>query len=292
MIARKQKTAVTVISKIAERCRTSDACLVVVYGDELGRKYTLAQGQLAIGRSAQCDIQIDQEAISRQHAKVVAGFGETVISDLGSTNGTYVNDELVDSKALADGDLIKIGRTILKYLSGNNIEAAYYEEIYRLTTIDGLTQVYNRRYLNEQLEREIYRARRYSRDLSLVLFEIDNFSQVNHAFGHLAGDAVLSQLAKLIRGNSRREDLVARLERELFGVVLPEINLKNARNFAERVRKLVDSSHFDFEGAAVQITISLGCAAIGQQSDVPSMIAAASQNLALAKHRGGNCVSG
>ena len=292
MIARKQKTAVTVISKIAERCKTSDACLVMIYGDELGRKYTLAQGQLTIGRSAQCDIQIDQEAISRQHAKVVAGFGETMISDLGSTNGTYVNDELVDSKPLSDGDLVKIGRTILKYLSGNNIEAAYYEEIYRLTTIDGLTQVYNRRYLNEQLEREIYRARRYSRDLSIVLFDIDNFNQVNHAFGHLAGDAVLSQMAKLIRGGTRREDLVARLERELFGVVLPEINLKNTRLFAERMLKLVANSHFDFEGAAVQVTISMGCAAMDAKSDVQTMVNAASQNLALAKHRGGNCVSG
>ena len=87
-----------------------------------------------------------------------------MLRDLGSTNGTYVNDELIDEYVLRDGDLIKIGRTIFKFLSGGNIENAYHEEIYRLTTIDGLTQIYNKRYFLETLEREIARAQRYRRD--------------------------------------------------------------------------------------------------------------------------------
>ena len=87
-----------------------------------------------IGRSSKCDIQIDQESISRNHSKIVNTGKSILIRDLGSTNGTYVNDEPVDEYVLRDGDLIKIGRTIFKFLTGGNIENAYHEEIYRLTT--------------------------------------------------------------------------------------------------------------------------------------------------------------
>jgi len=289
--ARKQKTAVTVISKIAERCKTSDACLIVIYGEELGRKFSLGQGQITIGRSAKCDVQIDQEAISRQHAKIVNAFGETVVSDLGSTNGTYVNDDLVDQRVLADGDLIKVGRTILKYLSGENIERAYYEEIYRLTTYDGLTQLHNRRYLLEILEREIFRARRYDRNLAVAVFAVDEFSAINHAFGHLAGDAVLTQLARIVKQNSRREDIPARLETELFAVVLPEIDLGGARIYCERIRELVDQAVFEFEGAEIQVTISIGVVNLQPESDAEGLITAAHERLRLAQQRGGNRLS-
>ncbi len=289
---RKSKTAVTVISKIAERCTSGDACLIVIYGEELGRKFPLGQGQITIGRSARCDVQIDQEAISRQHAKLVSSYGETVISDLGSTNGSYVNDELVDQATLNDGDLVKIGRTIFKYLSGNNIEASYHEEIYRLTTIDGLTQVYNQRYLLEQLEREISRAVRYQRPFSLVLFDVDSFSAVNHGFGHLAGDAVLAQLARLVNKNSRRHDIVARIEGEKFAVALPEIEAKSARNYAERLRNLVANSEFVFEDATIRISLSIGVASMDEGGEPDQMMAGATENLSLAKHRGGNCLSG
>ncbi|MFH1807321.1 MAG: GGDEF domain-containing protein [Pseudomonadota bacterium] len=289
---RKSKTAVTVISKIAERTTAGDACLIVIYGEDLGRKYSLGQGQISIGRSARCDVQIDQEAISRQHAKIVAAFGETVISDLGSTNGSYVNDELIDQATLQDGDLVKIGRTIFKYLSGSNIEQSYHEEIYRLTTIDGLTQVHNKRYLMEQLEREISRARRYQRPFALVVFDVDNFAQVNHGFGHLAGDAVLAQLARMVNQSSRRHDIVARIEAEQFAVALPEIDLKAARIFAERVRSMVHRSTFTFEEAAIRVTLSMGVAAMGEETGPSELMSAVNENLSLAKTRGGNCVSG
>ena len=74
---------------------------------------------------------------------------------LGSTNGTHVNDLVVTEHDLVDGDQIKIGRTILKFMTGSNIEASYHEEIYRMMTFDGLTQIYNKRYFTETLEREI-----------------------------------------------------------------------------------------------------------------------------------------
>src|SRR5215813_1997210 len=100
--------------------------------------------------------------------------------------GTFVNDDRAQKQALRDGDQIKVGRSILKYMSGDNIEANYHEEIYRLMTIDALTQTHNRRYFNEALDRECQRSMRYRRALSLILFDIDHFKQVNDTYGHVA----------------------------------------------------------------------------------------------------------
>jgi two-component system, cell cycle response regulator len=112
------------------------ACLVVIYGEELGRIYTLGAPVLIIGRSSKCEIQIDQESISRNHSKVVNTGKSILIRDLGSTNGTYVNDEPIEEYVLRDGDLVKVGRTIFKFLSGGNIERGYHEEMYRLAKAD------------------------------------------------------------------------------------------------------------------------------------------------------------
>ena len=155
----KTKTAVTVISKISERPTNPNAALVVIYGLDLGRKYDLVGDNTIIGRSSKASIQIDQESVSRNHAKLISSEKKVVLQDMGSTNGTYVNDELIagDSQ-LRNGDLIKIGRTIFKFIAGGNIETAYHDEIYRLTTVDGLTQIFNRRYFEDTLDREISRC--------------------------------------------------------------------------------------------------------------------------------------
>ena len=256
------KTVVTSISRISEKPTGKEACLVVIYGAELGKKYNLNTASLVVGRSSKCDIQIDQESVSRNHSKIVNTGKSILIRDLGSTNGTYVNDEPIDEYVLRDGDLIKIGRTIFKFLTGGNIETAYHEEIYRLTTIDGLTQVYNKRYFLETLEREIARAHRYRRPLSLVMFDIDHFKKINDSYGHLAGDYVLKQLASTVKGKIRREDCFARYGGEEFAIVLPEIDGAGSAPFAEKIRKIVEKTEFKFENKRIPVTISIGVATV------------------------------
>src|SRR5690554_2658462 len=166
----KDSTVVTVISQLPNKSSNSrEACLVVINGVDLGKKYSLAQSSTVIGRSSKVDIQIDEESISRSHA-TIENYGDKIVArDLQSTNGTYVNDVAISERPLMDGDQIKIGRTIFKFLSGSNVEAQYHDEIYRLTTTDGLTQVYNKRFLLKEMEREMSRSLRYDRELSLIM---------------------------------------------------------------------------------------------------------------------------
>ena len=285
----RSKTVVTVISKISERPAGKDACLVVIYGLELGRKFNLDTNTVVIGRSSKSEIQVDQESVSRSHAKVINTGKNIILRDLGSTNGTYVNDQLIDEYVLRDGDFIKIGRTIFKFLSGGNIENSYHEEIYRLTTVDGLTQIFNRRYFLEQLDREVSRSKRYRRHLTLIMFDIDRFKDINDTYGHLAGDYVLKQLATVIKGKIRREDILARYGGEEFVIILPEIDLGNGMAFGEKVRKIVEKAPFKFEDTRISVTVSVGIAACEEGDDGSTIIKRADDKLYEAKDAGRNC---
>lgn len=224
-MGQKTVTAVTAISKIQKRAFARSSALVVIYGEELGRKFDLDEGKLTIGRSSKSDIQIDHDSVSRQHVRITVTEGQAHIEDVGSTNGTFLNDESLEGKVqLRNNDLIKVGRTVFKFIAHNNIEAAYHDEIYRLTTVDGLTQVNNRRSFDETIEREISRCRRYGRTLSLVLIDVDHFKRINDTFGHLAGDAVLKEVASAIKKRIRKEDLLARYGGEEFAVLTPEVD--------------------------------------------------------------------
>ncbi len=288
----KTKTVVTVISKISERPVNRDAALVVIHGLDLGRKYDLVKTNTIVGRSSKATIQIDQESVSRQHAKFNNDNGRVSVEDLGSTNGTYVNDEQVGGVfALRNGDLLKIGRTIFKFIAGGNIEAAYHDEIYRLTTVDGLTQVFNRRYFEDTLERELSRCARYGRSLSLIMVDIDHFKAVNDTHGHLAGDHVLKSVASAIKTRIRREDILSRYGGEEFALLLPEVDLKGAIALAEKIRKLMEKSKFEFDKQLIPVTLSAGVATLSAElNESADLIKAADTLLYEAKDSGRNCV--
>ena len=140
------------------------------------------------------------------------------------------------------------------------MEAQYHEEIYRMTIIDGLTQAHVKRYLLEALEKEIIRARRHERDLSFMMFDIDHFKKINDYHGHLAGDFVLKELARIVQGRIRRDEVFARYGGEEFAIVLPETNLEGARALAEGLREKVEQSRFIFQNELIKVTISCGVA--------------------------------
>jgi diguanylate cyclase (GGDEF)-like protein len=272
---------------------TDRACLVVIYGPDLGKRASLGHGTFEIGRSSRSDLPIDQESISRHHARITFDGGRHVIEDLGSTNGTFVNDQNVRRNPLKDGDQIKLGRSILKYMSGDNIEANYHEEIYRLMTMDALTQTHNRRYFNEALEREYQRSLRYHRALALVLFDIDHFKQINDTYGHVAGDSVLRQLARVVKPRLRTQDVLARVGGEEFAILLPEVEIAGARVAAEKVRRLVETARFLVDQKEFGCTISAGVVTFEPGMETPqALYESADKRLYEAKNGGRNRVAG
>jgi diguanylate cyclase (GGDEF)-like protein len=271
--------------------RSEYSYLVMIYGEFLGRRFTIKDNALMIGRSPDCDIQLSDDCVSRMHCRVVAGREAVVITDLDSTNGTYVNNTVVAARPLRDGDRVKVGRSIFKFLTGDNIEHEYHEEIYRLKTTDGLTGAYNKRYFEEAVEREMHRFFRYERPLAMLMMDIDLFKRINDEYGHLAGDRVLSQLGLLISTSLRREDTFSRYGGEEFAVLMPEMDLEEAVDVAERLRREIDEASFEFEGMDLPVTISIGAAAAEVDHGGPDeFIKVADERLYAAKRGGRNRV--
>jgi two-component system cell cycle response regulator len=294
------------IDDVSEKTRVTDAVaikpaesaqdvLVLIYppGPNLGRKYELKGKIITMGRDPTSDILVSSDSVSRRHARLSMEEGRRILTDLESTNGSYVADQPIISQVLRNGDQVKIGDTIFKYLVGSDVEASYHEEIYRMTIIDGLTGVFNKRYFLEALGRELARAQRYNRPLSILMFDIDHFKRVNDSYGHLAGDYVLQSLARVISTRARREEIFARYGGEEFVILLPETQKDGAMELAEQLRKRVASHTFVFEAEEIPVTVSIGVAMV-QDESIPEneLIRRADEKLYLAKSEGRNCVRG
>lgn len=160
-----------------------------------------------------------------------------------------------------------------------------------LAVRDGLTGLFNRRYLDETLEREVSRARRDGHPLSLVMLDIDFFKRVNDTYGHQLGDEVLKALAAALMDDVRAEDVACRFGGEEFLILLPNMPLDAARVRAESWRKSVEALMLVHGEFAVRITISLGVAAYPEHGKTPDELTrSADQALYRAKHSGRNCV--
>lgn len=270
------------------------ACLVHIYptGPGMGSRYTLGDLPLVIGRGSDCEIRINDHSVSRRHARIQPGADGFYAVDLQSTNGTFVNDIPASMCRLKDGDYLRIGNCIYRFLTGGNVEAEYHEEIYRLTIIDALTEIHNKRYFLEFLDRELARSSRYDRPLSLVMLDIDRFRVINEELGHLGGDFTLRELAFRIKGNIRKEELFSRFGGEEFAIVLPETASEGAVSLADRLLRVVGQQTFQYEDRPYSVTISAGVTTTqGEKTITPSeLIRRADEKLYQAKREGRNRV--
>lgn len=161
------------------------------------------------------------------------------------------------------------------------------EEIERLATIDKLTQAYNRAKFDEIIEREMERSKRHSRPLSLLMFDIDHFKDVNDTYGHVVGDYVLKTIAELVRKNMRKIDYFVRWGGEEFIIIASETGLETARKTAERLRKIIGNYSFDKAGG---VTVSFGITQLKKDDTADTFIKRADDSLYKAKANGRNRV--
>lgn len=181
-----------------------------------------------------------------------------------------------------------ISAFIVKYL----IKSRDFEQQYKLATTDGLTELYNHRYFQEQMLMMVENAKRYNKEFSLIILDIDFFKKFNDTFGHQAGDAVLRQVAHTLKKNVRATDIVCRYGGEEMSIILPNTPKDEAASTAQKICDRVASNKYklnsDKEG---QVTISLGVATYPHDGATPSeIIEAADKRLYKAKNNGRNRV--
>jgi two-component system, cell cycle response regulator len=251
------------LSTSEKEAASKPACLLVVGGDLNGSIFNLLDGENVIGRNPDCQIPLDFQGISRKHFTItINANNQAILQDLGSANGTYINNnKLTGSSALKRGDIIKIGAIALKYLPKGDPERLTYDKLHEEANTDGLTKAYNKRYFNESLENEVKKSKVMGKPLTLIIFDLDHFKKLNDNYGHDAGDYVLKELAKVIKENGIRQgDILARYGGEEFCILLPNTNLKQGFEIAERLRRMVEKHQFIYDGKRLPVTASIGVA--------------------------------
>lgn len=166
-----------------------------------------------------------------------------------------------------------------------------YDRMKELAIIDELTGIYNRRFLYPAANKEVERSRRYKKDLSMILIDIDHFKDVNDHFGHLAGDKILKKITQVVQKELRGSDVFARYGGEEFIILLSDTDGKAALKVAERIRQSVERLRVKYVEDEISVTISLGVSSLSiERETLHDLIAASDQALYEAKQKGRNRV--
>lgn len=266
-------------------------CFVVMRGLDEGHVIRMEGQKLVVGRDDTCDVVINDEGISRHHARFTIQGLNVVIEDLGSTNGVFVNGAQVSATVLEEGDKVLLGRfTVLKYALQDELEIEFQEQIHESASVDSLTGALNRRSLESRLTSEWSFARRHSTDLSVLMLDVDHFKLMNDTYGHATGDQVLIAISEKIRGAVRMEDVFGRYGGEEFIVVVRGVGHAGAMGLARRLRMLIERMNLNINGEVVSVTVSIGVAtSYGTNGHTPeTLVRSADERLYAAKQHGRN----
>jgi two-component system, cell cycle response regulator len=278
--------------------RKKRACLMVIYGEEVGRRYWLTKEVMVAGRDEGVDFCIKNNRMSRKHFAILHKKPKYYLKDLGSRNGTMINNKKATQEVeIKYGDKIQCGGTVLQFVSEASIEHQMVDRLQEESFRDGLTQVYNKKILPE-IEKEIFERAKTDRTLlGVIMFDIDHFKKLNDTHGHLFGDDVLKTLAKAIQTSVvRTEDMLVRFGGEEFLIVVPHADEKTLKSVGERVRKAAADLTFDHKKQKVTFTVSVGVRSWDPKQDssiqaLSMLIDQADQALYESKDKGRNRVS-
>jgi len=269
------------------------ALLVRTDAQNAGQVLKLEGSQFGLGRHPDNKACIDDDGISRFHARISIDGSKYWVEDLGSSNGTYINGRRVTSCELNNGDTLNLGpRVSFRFSAATEHEERALKQLYESSVRDPLTGAFNRHYFSSQFTSELAYAARHDTPLSIVLLDIDFFKKVNDTQGHLGGDAALVHVANVFGKSLRTEDLLARYGGEEFVILLRGIPVERASAVAERLRTALETQPVKHGDTSFQITASFGCASLAccnaAQTDV--LLELADQRLYRAKEAGRNRV--
>jgi two-component system cell cycle response regulator len=192
-------------------------------------------------------------------------------------------------RGVLDDEAMRVLEVLAIQAAQSVLRAQLFEQMEKMATTDGLTGLTNHKTFQSRFDEQLSLARRYGRNVSFVLTDIDHFKSVNDTYGHPIGDQVLKGVAKILQETARDTDIVARYGGEEFALVMPETDLAGAKVIAERIRERVQATIFPTELGPLRVTMSLGvsnCPTVSDKKEV--LIDKADQCLYFAKHHGRN----
>ncbi len=280
--------------------------LVFLRGELLAVPIPLERNEVILGRALEADVRVNDARASRLHARI-STERDTVteevryrIRDLGSTNGTTVNGQVISDAYLQDGDKLVIGEHLMRFELLDEIDREFQRQIHRLLAHDELTGLLTSKSFFSELRREAARAEFEARPFCVLMMDLDHFKTVNDTYGHLTGSQTLEEVGACITRALRAGDVAARFGGEEFAAFMLDADIAQGLVAAERVRVGVEEHVFtttkhDSSGdlRTHRITISIGVAAFPQDARDPiELIELADTALYRAKRSGRNRVCG
>ena len=275
-----------------KKAKENPAALVLLAGPSefIGFYWPIEKPVVVVGRSRRLsDIVIPHTSVSKAHFQLVQKSGDIFLVDLNSTNNTYLNNRKLTpyrQGLLKDNSQIRAGHLIFKFLAQGRIELFSTRHVLNKAHIDSLTGAANRMAL-EKKGPEYFNQKEV---LCLILFDVDNFKHINDTYGHLAGDFVLKNLSKIVRGLIREGDMLFRYGGDEFCLFTPNL-LDKTKTIAERIRQTIEKYSFVYEGQHIPVTVSLGIGARrSKDKDWQAVCARADKAFYKAKQAGRNQV--
>lgn len=289
-----EKTRKVVVLRSGPNRKVVVNALRVVAGRDMLRFVTLEEDEpVVIGRDEGCNLSLSDASVSRRHAKIRLIDNQVMVEDLGSTNGTAVNGNLVDRSNLNVGDHLEIGAVSLR------LDLLSLEEVHHLENVlarleapkrDPLTGLLTRAYIDEELPEMLARCARSKVDVSCVFLDIDHFKQVNDRFGHQVGDDALLTVARLMMVSVRDTDPCVRYGGEELLMFVQGSNEQGGFEVAERVRKSIFGHDWARTSAGLRVTASMGVAEWNGSESPKDWVNRADKALYAAKAGGRNRV--
>lgn len=241
--------------------------LLMIEGGSSKARYRLDKDEVIIGRDLECAISVQDSKISRQHAKIntlpseiAKASPKFVLTDLGSTNGTYVNGQRISQIELRHRDRINVGSFVFGFFLRDELVVSSSTAAADPTGWDELTGLLNRTSFERELGNQVQTARAGNRELGLIVFEINQFKKLRETYGYQVGYEVLREVGNLIRGACRKGDIGARFAGETFAIILPDTPMERALVQADRLRKAALAYVVPTDDTAIGISVSVGLA--------------------------------
>ncbi len=268
------------------------ATLVVIAGWEIGAELPVGACPVVLGRSTAADLRVNEPSVSRIQARIeratVDGAECYTLTDLNSSNGTFVNEQPARNTPLRNGDRIRLGEVLLKFVQEDEVDARFHQQVHKLIHYDQLTGLLTMETFRRRLDARI-RQTEAERPFALAMTDLDGLKRVNDTFGHLAGRMVVREMGVLMRQVLRRDDLAALYGGDEAVLLFESASLETAVEVAETLRKSIEAQEFEHEGNSFRVTISQGLAEWPRHgATAEALIASADRALYAAKEAGRN----
>lgn len=265
--------------------------LVVLSGDQMGTRRRVDDDTMLVGRDPDAGLVLGDALVSWHHARLEdRGDGFTLV-DLGSTNGTTVNGAAGREFALAPGDKISFGLTVVRFEVQDAVDMAYDDELERRLNLDDLSGLYVRRRFDDELRAMVEAARASGGSVALLVMDLDGIKKINDTHGHLFGAYVIGESGHVIGRVLGDRGIGSRFGGDEFLAALPGLDVMAASAVGEEIRATIGAHPFEREGIPLRPGISIGVAAFPESAaDASSLFQRADEALYRAKQAGKNRV--